>query len=165
MLCTTRLFPPQKPQWNAEARVINPHAQLSVVRTFSSVVPALGWVPLVGHMQERLCHLGRDDGAENELAHRARGLGAMSAANPSVMAFRECLARAAMARCTPRLAPHAYCIMIAVIAGVAELADAPDSKSGSRKRVWVRFPPPAYFTPMPQLLPARSGSNLPMITR
>jgi hypothetical protein len=29
------------------------------------------------------------------------------------------------------------------IAGVAELADAPDSKSGSRKRVWVRFPPPA----------------------
>ena len=30
-----------------------------------------------------------------------------------------------------------------LIAGVAELADAPDSKSGSRKRVWVRFPPPA----------------------
>src|SRR5690606_35747157 len=28
-------------------------------------------------------------------------------------------------------------------AGVAELADALDSKSSSRKRVWVRFPPPA----------------------
>jgi hypothetical protein len=30
-------------------------------------------------------------------------------------------------------------------AGVAELADAPDSKSGGRKAVWVRFPPPAPF--------------------
>jgi LmbE family N-acetylglucosaminyl deacetylase len=30
-------------------------------------------------------------------------------------------------------------------AGVAELADAPDSKSGSRKGVWVRSPPPADF--------------------
>ena len=28
-------------------------------------------------------------------------------------------------------------------AGVAELADAPDSKSGSRKRVGVQVPPPA----------------------
>ena len=29
-------------------------------------------------------------------------------------------------------------------AGVAELAEnAPDSKSGGRKAVWVRFPPPA----------------------
>ena len=28
-------------------------------------------------------------------------------------------------------------------AGVAELVDAPDSKSGYRKVVWVRFPPPA----------------------
>ena len=28
-------------------------------------------------------------------------------------------------------------------AGVAELADAPDSKSGARKGVWVRVPPPA----------------------
>ncbi len=28
-------------------------------------------------------------------------------------------------------------------AGVAELVDAPDSKSGSGNRVWVRFPPPA----------------------
>src|SRR5690606_1029665 len=29
------------------------------------------------------------------------------------------------------------------LAGVAELVDAPDSKSGSGDRVWVRFPPPA----------------------
>jgi hypothetical protein len=29
-------------------------------------------------------------------------------------------------------------------AEVAELADAPDSKSGARKGVWVRFPPSAY---------------------
>jgi ADP-ribose pyrophosphatase YjhB (NUDIX family) len=29
------------------------------------------------------------------------------------------------------------------LAGVAELVDAPDSKSGSGNRVWVRFPPPA----------------------
>ena len=28
-------------------------------------------------------------------------------------------------------------------AGVAELADAPDSKSGTRESVWVRPPPPA----------------------
>src|SRR5215217_3691833 len=28
-------------------------------------------------------------------------------------------------------------------AGVAELVDAPDSKSGGRKVVWVRVPPPA----------------------
>ncbi len=30
-------------------------------------------------------------------------------------------------------------------AGVAELADAPDSKSGDGNIVWVRFPPPAPF--------------------
>src|SRR5712664_1953104 len=30
-------------------------------------------------------------------------------------------------------------------AEVAELADAPDSKSGARKGVWVRFPPSALF--------------------
>lgn len=30
-------------------------------------------------------------------------------------------------------------------AGVAELADAPDSKSGSRKGVWVRLPPSVPF--------------------
>jgi hypothetical protein len=31
------------------------------------------------------------------------------------------------------------------IAGVAELADALDSKSSGRKVVWVRAPPPAVF--------------------
>lgn len=30
------------------------------------------------------------------------------------------------------------------MAEVAELADAPDSKSGSRKRVWVQVPPSAF---------------------
>src|SRR5271165_3827533 len=30
--------------------------------------------------------------------------------------------------------------------GVAELADAPDSKSGGRKAVWVRPPPPGPYT-------------------
>ena len=30
-------------------------------------------------------------------------------------------------------------------AGVMELVDVPDSKSGERKLVWVRFPPPAEF--------------------
>ena len=30
--------------------------------------------------------------------------------------------------------------------GVAELADAPDSKSGGRKAVWVRPPPPGPFS-------------------
>jgi hypothetical protein len=30
-------------------------------------------------------------------------------------------------------------------AGVAELVDAPDSKSGGRKVVWVRVPPPALL--------------------
>jgi hypothetical protein len=33
------------------------------------------------------------------------------------------------------------------IAGVVKLADAPDSKSGDRKVVWVRFPPPAPIFP------------------
>ncbi len=32
------------------------------------------------------------------------------------------------------------------IAGVAELADALDSKSSIRKNVWVRLPPPALNT-------------------
>jgi hypothetical protein len=34
-----------------------------------------------------------------------------------------------------------------VIAGVAELADALDSKSSDRKIVWVRSPPPAFSGP------------------
>jgi hypothetical protein len=33
-------------------------------------------------------------------------------------------------------------------AGVAELADALDSKSSDRKIVWVRAPPPAPMTPL-----------------
>jgi hypothetical protein len=36
-----------------------------------------------------------------------------------------------------------YCMIFP--AGVAELADATDSKSVSRKGVWVRPPPPALF--------------------
>ncbi len=39
-------------------------------------------------------------------------------------------------------------------AEVAELADAPDSKSGGRKAVWVRFPPSALITPGHPLLMA-----------
>ena len=34
-------------------------------------------------------------------------------------------------------------------AEVAELADAPDSKSGARKGVWVRVPPSAYEEKLP----------------
>ena len=34
-------------------------------------------------------------------------------------------------------------------AWVAKLVDAPDSKSGSGNRVWVRFPPQAPITPRP----------------
>ena len=37
--------------------------------------------------------------------------------------------------------------LIYLQAGVAELADAPDSKSGARKSVWVRVPPPAVDGP------------------
>ena len=33
------------------------------------------------------------------------------------------------------------------LAGVAKLADALDSKSGIRKDVWVRTPPPVYSFP------------------
>jgi hypothetical protein len=37
-----------------------------------------------------------------------------------------------------------HCYNVEVLhAGVAELVDAPDSKSGGRKVVWVRVPPPA----------------------
>ena len=38
--------------------------------------------------------------------------------------------------------------------GVAELADAPDSKSGGRKAVWVRPPPPG-----PEFLPSCENRN------
>ena len=34
-------------------------------------------------------------------------------------------------------------MLVAVVADVAELADAPDSKSGIREDVWVRPPPSA----------------------
>ena len=37
---------------------------------------------------------------------------------------------------------NALDILRLIFAGVAELADAPDSKSGDRKVVWVRVPPP-----------------------
>jgi hypothetical protein len=39
-----------------------------------------------------------------------------------------------------------HCYNVEVLhAGVAELVDAPDSKSGGRKVVWVRVPPPALL--------------------
>ena len=38
--------------------------------------------------------------------------------------------------------------MIALHAGVVELVDAPDSKSGPRKGVWVQVPPPAPPSPL-----------------
>ena len=42
-------------------------------------------------------------------------------------------------------------------AGVVKLADAPDSKSGDRKVVWVRFPPPApNFSPVASFPPPRN---------
>ena len=40
--------------------------------------------------------------------------------------------------------------MFATLAGVAELADATDSKSVSRKGVWVRPPPPVGCSENPQ---------------
>src|SRR5262245_26216124 len=43
-------------------------------------------------------------------------------------------------------------------AGVAELVDAPDSKSGSGDRVWVRFPPPA-----PTLRKRSFGARMPVL--
>jgi hypothetical protein len=42
---------------------------------------------------------------------------------------------------------------------MAELVDAPDSKSGSGNRVWVRFPLPA-----PGKLPAAIGQCLEVVT-
>jgi hypothetical protein len=36
------------------------------------------------------------------------------------------------------------CSFVFLFAGVAELADALDSKSSDRKIVWVRSPPPAF---------------------
>ena len=42
-------------------------------------------------------------------------------------------------------------------AGVAELADALDSKSSTRKSVWVRTPPPVWFSTCPTRLPVRQA--------
>jgi hypothetical protein len=42
-------------------------------------------------------------------------------------------------------------------AGVAELADALDSKSSDRKIVWVRAPPPAFALALDAWLPARES--------
>jgi hypothetical protein len=56
--------------------------------------------------------------------------------------------------CAARMGRNFISAIIAGLdAGVAELADAPDSKSGGRKAVWVRFPPPAplNFPPSPPL--------------
>ena len=44
-------------------------------------------------------------------------------------------------------------------AEVAELADAPDSKSGSLRGVWVRFPPSAFL-----LAKGRDGNTIRAIT-
>ena len=43
--------------------------------------------------------------------------------------------------------PHRHPSTIHTPAGVAELVDAPDSKSGARKGVWVRAPPPRVGEP------------------
>jgi hypothetical protein len=45
--------------------------------------------------------------------------------------------------------------------GVAELADAPDSKSGGRKAVWVRPPPPGPFFIFLQIFETRQN-RLPL---
>jgi hypothetical protein len=46
----------------------------------------------------------------------------------------------------PHLTGCVHWYNVAVLhAGVAELVDAPDSKSGGRKVVWVRVPPPALL--------------------
>ena len=39
-------------------------------------------------------------------------------------------------------------------AGVAEWVDAPDSKSGPRKRVWVRVPPSVLYSPLAESVDA-----------
>jgi hypothetical protein len=38
--------------------------------------------------------------------------------------------------------------LISIVAGVVELADAPDSKSGGGNSVWVQLPPPAPYKSM-----------------
>jgi hypothetical protein len=43
------------------------------------------------------------------------------------------------------LSPGRWHVILNYWPGVAELADAPDSKSGGRKAVWVRPPPPGPF--------------------
>ncbi len=43
------------------------------------------------------------------------------------------------------IAEEAENALQSMVAGVVELADAPDSKSGGGNSVWVRLPPPAPF--------------------
>ncbi len=50
-------------------------------------------------------------------------------------------------------------------AEVAELVDAPDSKSGARKGVWVRFPPSALSLDPPFCVIARRSSGVRRATR
>src|SRR5215211_569745 len=64
------------------------------------------------------------------------------------------------ARHPERIMPHGIIAPLQGHAGVAELVDAPDSKSGGLRAVWVRVPPPAQMQNSlqnPGLFPCRSA--------